>query len=64
MGHQILWETNKEAIRFLTSNTFIYTPCEKVMGLFFSEQIIYLLFIVVYPSFYTWHTWGGQYEIC
>ena len=35
----------------------ILHPCEKVMGLFFSTQIIYILFFVAYHNFRTWHTW-------
>ena len=40
----------------------MYTPCEKVMGLFFRHKL-FIHYFVGYHSFHTWHTLGGQYEL-
>ena len=34
------------------------------MGLFFRYKLFnFYLFVVVYTSFHTWHTWGDQYKL-
>ena len=64
MVHKCIDLDLQEHSGFSTGRVKLCTPLWKSDGTIFSTQIIHPLFFVVYPSFDTWHTWGGKYELC